>query len=154
MNFYQTIAALLAPVFLLAPSIQAAPAANAAADAKIIAEATGGQLKSTKGKIFSKDCNQSLDYEAEVVDLNGDGRPEVFTSVHGVCLGGATGVSMELYIKGSDGRWKPQFGFPGIYTVLKTKNKGYPDIEIGGPGNCFPVWRWNGKEYYLHKKCR
>lgn len=56
---------------------------------------------------------------------------------------------------GDSGRqWTPQFGFPGIYTVLATKNKGYPDIEIGGPGNCFPVWRWNGQQYAIHKKCR
>jgi hypothetical protein len=58
------------------------------------------------------------------------------------------------YIKNTHGQWKPQFGFPGIYTVLKTKSKGYPDIEIGGPGTCFPVWRWNGRAYAIHKRCR
>ena len=61
---------------------------------------------------------------------------------------------MNLYIKNTHGQWKPQFGFPGIYTVLTTKNKGYPDIEIGGPGTCFPVWSWNGREYAIHKRCR
>lgn len=151
MNTCRTVTALLALGLLLAPSIQAAPAANAAADAKVIAEATGGQFKATKGKYFEKACNQSLDYEAEVVDLNGDGQPEVFTSVHGTCMGGGAGVHMNLFIKGSNGRWKPQFGFPGMYTILKTKNKGYSDIEIGGPGFCFPVWRWNGREYDLHR---
>ena len=120
---------------------------------KIIAEATGGALKSAKGKYFEPSCNESVDYDAEVIDLNGDGQPEVFTQVQGTCLGGMAGVSMNLYIKNKQGQWKPQFGFPGMYTVLKTKNKGYPDIEIGGPGNCFPVWRWNGREYDIHKKC-
>jgi hypothetical protein len=61
---------------------------------------------------------------------------------------------MNLYIKNPNGQWKPQFGFPGVYTVLTTKNKGYPDIEIGGPRTCFPVWRWNGRAYAIYKKCR
>lgn len=121
---------------------------------KTVAEATGGQFKTVKGKYFDKDCNQSLDYEAEVIDLNGDSRPEVFVSIQGTCLGGATGVHMNLYIKNAKGQWKPQFGFPGVYQVLSTRFKGYPDIEIGGPGNCFPVWRWNGLQYALYKKCR
>jgi hypothetical protein len=25
-----------------------------------------------------------------------------------------------------------------------------PSIDIGGPGFCFPVQRWNGREYRLH----
>ncbi len=146
------------PLYAILPLLAFSYAFNALAapadQDRIVAEATGGQLKATKGQYFDKDCNAALDYEAEVVDLNGDGQPEVFTSVQGTCLGGMTGVHMNLYIKNKNGQWQPQFGFPGIYTVLKTRNKGYPDIEIGGPGNCFPVWRWNGKAYALHKKCR
>lgn len=121
---------------------------------KIVAEATGGKFKTLKGKYFDKDCNENLEYEAEVIDLNGDGQPEVFLSIQGLCLGGAAGVHLNLFVKNAKGQWKPQFGFPGIYTILKTKFKGYPDIEIGGPGNCSPVWRWNGVEYALFKKCR
>lgn len=64
------------------------------------------------------------------------------------------GVHMKLYIRNAAGQWKPQFGFPGIYKVLKTRNKGWPDIEIGGPGACAPVWRWNGQAYAILKKCR
>ncbi len=148
------IAALIGVCLALSPSIGAAQAAKAATDARIVADATGGRFKATKGKYLEAACNQSLDYEAEVVDLNGDGQPEVFLSVHGSCLGGMAGVQMNLYIKGRNGQWRPQFGFPGMYIISKTKNKGYPDIEIGGPGNCFPVWRWNGQQYALHKKCR
>lgn len=122
-------------------------------EAAVIAEATGGQFRNAKGQYFDKECEQNLDYQIDVVDLNGDGQPEVFTQIFGTCLGGMAGVSLNLYIKGADGHWHPQFGFPGIYEVLKTRNKGYPDIEIGGPGTCFPIWRWNGKEYALYKKC-
>jgi len=131
------------------PPATAAPAWD---DKKVIAEATGGQFKAPKGKYIEKACNESLDYEASVVDLNGDGQPEVFTQVFGTCLGGMTGVFLNLFIKNSAGQWQPQFGFPGMYEILKTGNKGYPDIEIGGPGFCFPVWRWNGREYAHYKQ--
>jgi len=150
----RNIITILALGLLLSPLVQAAPLSNTVVDVKIIAEATGGKFKAISGKYFEKACDESLDYTAEVVDLNGDGRPEVFITVDGTCLGGITGQYIDLYIKGRDGRWKSQFGFPGIYNVLKTKNKGYPDIEIGGPGMCFPVWRWNGNKYDIHKKCR
>lgn len=154
MSDQQKFSALLVLFFLSASIAHAASSADPKADGKIISEATGGQLKAVKGKYFEKSCNERLDYDAEVFDLNGDGQPEVFTSVQGTCLGGMAGVHMNLYIKGSNGQWQPQFGFPGMYTVLKTRSKGYPDIEIGGPGNCFPVWRWNGQQYALYKKCR
>ncbi|MGZ8942620.1 MAG: hypothetical protein ACXW00_07635 [Methylobacter sp.] len=120
----------------------------------IISEATGGLLKSPHGEFFSKDCNEKLDYDAEIMDLNKDGQPEVLTQIQGTCLGGVTGVNVNLYIKDKkSGLWNPQFGFPGIYSVLKTMNNGYPDIEFGGPGFCSPVWRWNGQKYQIYKKC-
>jgi len=35
---------------------------------------------------------------------------------------------------------------------LKTRGAGgWPDILVGGPGFCFPVERWNGKAYELHR---
>ena len=119
-----------------------------------IQAATNGQFKSAKGKYFSKDCNEQVDYEAEAIDLNGDGQLEVFTKEYGSCIGGRTGVHMNLYIKTKAGLWKAQFGFPGMYKILTTQSKGYPDIEIGGPGTCFPIWRWDGQKYDIHKKCR
>ena len=30
---------------------------------------------------------------------------------------------------------------------LETGYEDFPDIEIGGPGFCFPIWRWNGEKY-------
>lgn len=143
---------LLIPILMLTPSAFSQSAARDI-DARIVAEATDGWLTSTGGTVFEAACNQVLDYEAEVIDLNKDGQPEVFTLIHGTCLGGAAGVQVNLLIKGADGRWHPQFGFPGLYTVLETGNAGFPDIEIGGPGFCFPVWRWDGQAYALHKSC-
>lgn len=136
---------------MLAPTALGQPATPD--QARIIAEATGGRLDATKGKVFEPVCNEFLDYEAEVIDLNKDGQPEVFTTVFGTCLGGMAGAHLDLLIKDADGRWQPQFGFPGLYTVLETGDAGFPDIEIGGPGFCFPVWRWDGLAYDIHKTC-
>ena len=130
----------------------ATSAADPTAQAKVVAEATAGRLKALTGKFFDEDCGTEVDYRADVVDLNGDGQPEVFTQLQSGCYGMA-GSQLDLLVKSKDGKWVSQFGFPGMYTILETKHLGYPDIEIGGPGTCFPVWRWNGTRYDLHKKC-
>ena len=140
-----------APIFAMLIMIQGC--ARPIAPEQIIAEATGGKLSATRGQFFAPGCNETLDYEATVVDLNGDGQPEVFTTIHGSCLGGSAGEQTNLYIKDSAGHWQPQFGFPGIPRLLRTGNGGFPDIEIGVPGFCFPVWRWDGHAYALHKSC-
>ncbi len=119
----------------------------------IISQATGGQMNAAKGSYFENTCNQQLDYDAQVIDLNNDGQAEVFTQTYGACMGGMAGVHVNLYIKNTAKKWQPQFGFPGVYRVLKTKYKNYPDIAIDGPGTCSPIWRWNGQQYELFKKC-
>jgi hypothetical protein len=135
------------------PASDAQSAQRKWVDDEIVSEATDGVLKATKGRYFEQACDESLEYDAQVIDLDGNGYPEVFTTVHGICLGGMTGSFLQLYVKDRRGRWKPQFGFPGVYRVLESRNKGYPDIEIGGPGDCSPVWRWNGQRYALHERC-
>lgn len=137
---------------LMVPPLQCAAQSSPAADAKVVAEATHGRLQSLGGSYFDKDFEASVEYQAEVIDLNGDGQPEVFTKLYGGMFGMA-GVNMDLLIKGKDGQWKSQFGFPGEYRILKTKSLGFPDIEIGGPGTCFPVWRWNGSSYAIFRRC-
>jgi hypothetical protein len=87
-----------------------------------------------------------------VRDLNGDGRPEaVITESSSFCYGGE-GMSFALVSKQADGSWKLMTKSPGIATFLAAKGAGgWPDIEVGGPGFCFPVVRWNGKEYAFHR---
>ena len=122
MHYHPLFAWILITAFTQSP-IAFAASSGGQGDAEVISEATAGKMKATKGEYFEKDCNESVDYDAEVVDLNGDGQPEVFTQVHGTCVGGMAGVNMNLYIKNKNGQWTPQFDFPGIYEVLKTKNK-------------------------------
>ena len=98
-------------------------------------------------------CGRQVTPKVELADLNRDGQPEVFLWVPGSCSGGAAGAELTLFVKRS-GQWQANLGFPaGGYKTLKTTNKGFPDLEIGGPGFCFPVWRWNGAKYELHRKC-
>ncbi len=123
---------------------------QAALDA--IQAATGGKMKAAKGKAMDSDCGEEVEFEAEAVDLNGDGQLEVMTQEFGSCFGRA-GSQMNLYIKDKGGKWQPQFGFPGSPKILTTKSHGFPDIEVQGPGTCFPVWRYDGKQYDIAKRC-
>ncbi len=143
--------ALVASTLMIVPHLCAAQS-NPAADAKVVAEATQGRFEYRNGSYFDKDYEGLAECAAEVIDLNGDGQPEVFTKCYGSMFGMA-GVQMDLFIKGKGGKWISQFGFPGEYKILEAKSRGYPDIEIQGPGTCFPVWRWNGSAYAIHKSC-
>ena len=119
----------------------------------IIAEATKGEFLNREG-IYDAGYGNGNDgtYTVDVIDLNKDGQPEVLVNIQSSIFG-MVGNSLELFIKDRSGVWQPQFGFPGIPYFLETGYEDFPDIEIGGPGFCFPVWRWNGEKYDLFKKC-
>jgi hypothetical protein len=143
-----------APAFASAAA-HAGPAADKSALAAI-QSATGGKMKAAKGRLHDTDCGQDVDYEAQAIDMNGDGQLEVLTRMFGNCYGRA-GVQMNLYIRSASGRWQPQFtafGVPGAPEILKTRSYGFPDIRVVGPGTCFPVNRYDGQQYRLVKRCR
>lgn len=96
-----------------------------------------------------------------VRDLNGDGLPEAVITEGGTYCYGNTGTGFWLVSKQRGGGWRLITSATGIPSFLATKGVGgWPDIEIGGPGFCFPVQRWNGKAYapqrfqYEGKPCR
>ncbi len=96
-------------------------------------------------------CGQPAGAEIQILDLNGDGTSEVLAIFGNSCTSGHTGSSVALFIK-HGGAYRLQLGFPGASAdPLETGNEGYPDLQIGGPGYCFPVWRWNGSEYVHHR---
>lgn len=87
-----------------------------------------------------------------VGDLNGDGLPEAVVTEGGTYCYGHTGMGYSLVSKQAAGGWRLMTSGTGIPTVLDTKGKdGWPDLEVGGPGFCFPVERWNGAEYALDR---
>ena len=86
-----------------------------------------------------------------VGDLNGDGREEVFVTEGGTYCFGNTGTAFWLVSQQANGDWQAlasEVGIPIIQT--DERHDGWPDIEIGGPGFCFPVLRWNGAAYAQH----
>lgn len=87
-----------------------------------------------------------------VADRNGDGLPEAVIVEGGAACYGNTGTQFSLVSKQRDGRWRAMTSQLGMATFLATRGVGgWPDIEVGGPGFCFGVHRWNGKAYALHR---
>lgn len=96
----------------------------------------------------------------QVEDVNGDGQPEAVIAEDSSFCHGAAGTGYVLVSKQGPGSWRRITAGSGMISFLKTKGVGgWPDIQIGGPGFCFPVERWNGREYvqvrfeYEGKRC-
>ena len=150
---------------LLAFSCAAAPGAPtglAPGDEAAAFKAAGFKLK---GKRWQACDDPSPSYTPgtiqEVRDLNGDGLPEAVITEGGTFCYGNTGTGYSLLSRQADGSWRLITKGTGSRNVQSTRGTGgWLDIEIGGPGFCFPVERWNGRQYALHrheyegKRCR
>jgi hypothetical protein len=88
----------------------------------------------------------------DIRDLNGDGQTDVIVTDSGTECYGATGQGFVLVTRTASGQWHKLYASPGIPSVLKTSSRGWPDIEIGSPGFCFPVLRWNGTTYTEYRR--
>lgn len=108
-----------------------------------------GYTPSRDGKgLESADGCGVVDFETRIIDLNGDGRPEVIVLAGNTCTSGLTGRSLFLFVKNKAGKYEQNLGFPADAAVpLAQTSKGFPDLLIGGPGFCRPVWRWNAARY-------
>jgi hypothetical protein len=88
----------------------------------------------------------------QVADLNGDGQPEAILSESSLFCYGTQGAGYAIVSKQADGTWKLITSGSGMPSPLASKGTGgWPDLEIGGPGFCFAVERWNGSEYVLNR---
>jgi len=88
----------------------------------------------------------------DVRDLNGDGMPEAVITESGTYCYGHTGTAFSVVSKRADGSWTLVLTSVGIPVFLPERGvDGWPDIEVGGPGFCFPVLRWNGLEYRVDR---
>jgi hypothetical protein len=87
---------------------------------------------------------------AMVQDLNGDGRPEALIRDSGTFCNGMAGVNSTVLTKTPGGSWEVMYVNQGFANFLVSRGTdGFPDIEDGLPGFCFPYFRWNGTEYAL-----
>lgn len=110
---------------------------------------------SKNGQQFVFEEGEAYPFDAAVfpVDLNKDGKEEIFIVFGNTYTSGMTGSSVIAYFPGKKGGFDAQLGFPGTTPdVLSTSNLSYPDLLIGGPGFVFPVQRWNGQSYEFYRK--
>src|SRR3954452_5613735 len=149
---------------MLLLAVMLAAAVPPAAEQSAIFTASG--FKKLRGA-WRTECDQpdQGSYEPGAIetfeDLNGDGRPEaVVTEGSGFCYGNP-GTGFWLLTKLPSGQWKKLYDSPGVAEFLKTRGaQRMPDLSVGGPGFCFPVFRWHGKTYapnrweYDGKSCR
>lgn len=105
-------------------------------------------------------CNRQQPLELETRDVNGDGRLDALVIDGGLECYGNTETGFTLLTRSPNGRWTKLHQSPGVPTFLPTRANSWPELEIGGPGFCFPVYRWTGKTFalarhaYEGKTCR
>ena len=83
----------------------------------------------------------------EIKDINGDGRAEVIVTDSGSECYGMAGQQFTVLVA-QPGGWKAVMQEVGIPVLLAHRGPGnYPDIQVGGPGTCWGLDRWNGSKY-------
>jgi hypothetical protein len=141
-----------------APSTAPSPAAGAKLPPADEAAAFKAAGFAKRGGMWRSGCDDpgTASYQPgrieSVADLNGDGLPDAVISEGGTYCYGNTGQAYWLVSRLANGSWKLMANGTGIPEFLKTKGAGgWPDVSVGGPGFCFPVERWNGREYKLQR---
>ena len=132
------------------PVLAQHPVASAAQRAAIF-KAAGAVQKGGQWRLCADDPNGGSASLEQFRDINGDGRVDALVTDSGTFCYGMTGAGYVLLAGQAGGGWKTMDQNTGIVEFLPGKGKdGWPDISVGGPGFCFPVLRWNGREYALH----
>jgi hypothetical protein len=139
-------------LLLFSAQATSAPPAEQAA----IFKAAGFTRQGTTWKSGNCDGAESASYSPGAVetfrDLNGDGRPDAIVVEGGAVCYGMTGMHFWLLSKQANGSWKRIYDETAMPEFLKTKGvDGWPDIQMGGPGFCFLIVRWNGKAYVKNR---
>jgi len=110
------------------------------------------------GKVWAADAESAKDGCSAVIDdalfdnrpsirdLNGDGNPEVVVTDFGTACYGNTGQGFAI-VSWTGSGWRKLISSSGIPMFIARKGSPWPDVEIGGPGFCFPRARWSGKDY-------
>lgn len=152
------MAAMLLLAAMLAASVPAAEQAT-------IFKTAGFAKRGSTWESGNCDGSESESYSPGSIDsyrdLNGDGRPEALVIEGGAICYGTTGMHFWLLSKQVNGGWKLVAEETAMPDFLATKGAGgWPDIQLGGPGFCFRIARWNGSAYvtsrfeYAGKRCK
>lgn len=146
------LAGTLAPAaFALAASAAAAAPALSAEDRAAVYQAAG--LRADGAAWRREGCATPLRPDTELIDLDGDGQPEVLLYLGpSACFPGGRAGNVALFMKerGEPGAaWTERLGFvPGVEVVRQeTAHAGLPDLGVANPGGCMPVYRWDGRRY-------
>lgn len=104
----------------------------------------------------------TIAYEVKQIDINGDGVNEIEVAASPAELGngasscyGHVGQNIYLLISAGRDKWDQAFGFDAVALEYLPRGSGQmPDVQIGGPGFCFPIWRFYKGSYGIWKTCR
>lgn len=134
---------LLLLLLALVPAPLAAQALSAA-ERLAAARAAGYTVR---GATILNECGAAVErFAVERRDLNGDGLPELIVTDEGGCYG-AAGATFAVLRKAGGG-WSSVLAAQGIPDVLDTRQGGWNDVRIGGPGfTRMPVAHWTGANY-------
>ncbi len=133
------------------------PAAPALAWTQVEIDAAIATLDTPEARLCPESNGSKLELPYEIKDINGDAVDEIVVhrraSGAASCFGHA-GSEISLLISDGKGGWTDAFGFPGSDLAFHPRtDSDWPDVEILGPGFCFPVWRHHEGSYGIWRTC-
>ena len=142
-----------AAALALPPQVHAqAAGAPSAAERAAVFKAAGAVRKEGQWRLCPDDPRGGAASLEQFRDINGDGYKDALVTDGGTFCYGSTEAGYVLLAGQADGGWKTLDGGGGIVEFQAGEGQdGWPDILLGGPGFCFPVLRWNGREYAVHR---
>lgn len=113
----------------------------------VVNQLTQKQWVVKENQLATAKCG-AVPHKVEVVDLNKDGRNEVFLTIGNACTSGKIGSSLYLFIEDDKHQVSPSLGFSATgYDTHLRAGESWPDIVVKGAGACQPVWRYQAGKY-------
>lgn len=101
-----------------------------------------------KGQVVDADCHQDVQPEVTILDLNGDGQPEVIINAGNSCSDGPTGSSIHVFAKLSNSWHEVLSATAAEFRLPSTHGTaGWRDIWLLGRTECMGWWRFDGRAY-------
>jgi len=89
---------------------------------------------------------------SKIGDFNDDGYPDAIVTEGSSYCFGRSGSGFSIVSQQENGEWWIMADMTGIPKFLDNHGiNGWPDLEIAGPGFCFPILRWTGAEYVVDR---